>query len=97
MTSFSEGKQPHPVLYCNEKAHFGPARYNVTKLLNVLLAREVGKLAGDGVVVNSVDPGGLILRSSTSFELFSGLCHSSLFRSLGPLEYAPFPLSVHVV
>jgi NAD(P)-dependent dehydrogenase (short-subunit alcohol dehydrogenase family) len=46
----------------------GSDRYNVSKLLNIFMAREVGKLAGREVCVNVVNP---------------GLCHSGLGRESG--------------
>ncbi|KAL8280529.1 hypothetical protein RQP46_007177 [Phenoliferia psychrophenolica] len=66
-STFTQHADPHPITALNDAAHFdGKDRYNVSKLLNVFLARKLAAAAGDDVVVNVVNP---------------GLCHSELTRS----------------
>jgi retinol dehydrogenase-12 len=65
-TSFPEGATPHPLATLSDPNQFRRFdRYNVTKLINIFLARELAKLAGPNIVVNSVNP---------------GLCRSEFFR-----------------
>ena len=55
---FAEHTDPHPIHALNDKSRFVPSdRYNVSKLLDIYLAREIAKRAGLNVVVNVVNPG----------------------------------------
>jgi retinol dehydrogenase-12 len=53
-----KGEHEHPLDELNDKTKYQRGdRYNVSKLINIFLAREIGKLAGEDVVVNVVNPG----------------------------------------
>ena len=66
-STFTQHADAHPITSLNDKTKFDAKdRYQVSKLLNVFLARKLAALAGDSVVVNVVNP---------------GLCHSELARS----------------
>jgi NAD(P)-dependent dehydrogenase (short-subunit alcohol dehydrogenase family) len=53
-----KGEHEHPLEELNDKTKYQRAdRYNVSKLINIFLAREIGKLAGNDVIVNVVNPG----------------------------------------
>jgi len=73
-SKFKEAKNDqHPIHALNDKSKFdGNDRYNVSKLLNLFLVREIGQIATDKVVVNVVNP---------------GLCHSSLTRDATGIKY----------
>lgn len=60
----------------------GNERYNVSKLLDLYLAREIAKLpAANGVVVNSVNPGETMVRRDAD----AGLCKSGFRDDFGPV------------
>ena len=59
MTSFSiRDKRPRLMQALNDKALFDTSRYNLTKLLDIWIARAVSQLPmARDVIVNAVDPG----------------------------------------
>lgn len=75
-TKFVENESPHPLAQLNKRDAFIPSdRYNVSKLLDVLITREIGEHLDRSahpedrsITINCVNP---------------GLCHSELGRDLG--------------
>lgn len=54
-SNFKEGKDAHPIHALNDHKRFNSGdRYNVSKLLNLYLARDIGARASNRVVVNVV-------------------------------------------
>lgn len=87
-TKFKESSDPHPIHALNDKSRFdGKDRYNVSKLLNIYLAREVGALASDKVVVNVVSPDKFAIQLGI-FSLLTTLSYRSTLVCVTPLCFA---------